>query len=535
MTDDVAQFDALIVGAGFAGIYALHRLRKMGLEVCTVEAGADVGGTWYWNRYPGARCDTESMQYSYSFSEEIQQEWEWTELYAAQPEILSYIKFVADRLELRQHITFNTRVDALNWDDDASLWTATFSDGRKVRARYCIMATGCLSVAKEPDISGLEDYKWRLLKTSDWPAEEPDFLDERVGLIGTGSSGIQTSTTIAPGCGNLTVFQRTPNYSVPANNRPMSAHYVESWKSNYPERRAALRQSRNYTLYNNPGMRSGQELTERQQKALLEAEWQIGGIGFIYTFNDTTKDREVNTAVADFVRRKIRETVEDPQTAKVLSPGDYPIGAKRICVDTGYYEIFNRDNVDLVDIRADPVETATANGLKLKSGQEIELDTMILATGYDAMTGALNRIDISGREGRTLSQEWDAGPQTYLGLMVAGFPNMFLVTGPGSPSVLSNMVPSIEEHVEWITDTIGDLHDRNESELEPVRAAQQDWMAEVDAVSRKSLMREAASWYMGANVDGKAQVFMPYAGGSVTYAQILDQRTSDGMQGFVYR
>ncbi|MES1923749.1 NAD(P)/FAD-dependent oxidoreductase [Salinisphaera sp. T31B1] len=535
MSDPIERHDALVVGAGFAGVYALHRLRTLGLNARAVEAGADVGGTWYWNRYPGARCDTESMQYSYSFSDEIQQEWDWSELYAAQPEILAYINFVVDRLALRDHIDFNTCLSSLRYDAETALWRAAFDDGRQVEATYCVMATGCLSVPKVPDIEGLEHFQGRLLKTSEWPSERPDFSADRVGLIGTGSSGIQTATTIAADCRQLTVFQRTPNYSVPANNRPMSQGYIKAWKSDYANRREQVRQTRNYTLYNNPGQRSGHELTEQQLDTLLEAEWQIGGIGFLYAFNDVTRDREVNEAVARFVRKKIGEIVDDPDTAAVLAPSDYPIGAKRICVDTGYYEIFNHDHVDVVDIKADPVAGVTETGVRLNSGREFELDTLVLATGFDAMTGALSRIDIRGRDDLPLSQEWAAGPKTYLGLMVADFPNLFLVTGPGSPSVFSNMVPSIEEHVDWITETVADLERRQDQTVEPTRDAQEDWMAEVDAVSRRTLMREANSWYLGANVEGKPQVFMPYIGGSAVYARILKQRTTNDMEGFVFR
>lgn len=534
MSESSKQYDALVIGAGFAGIYALHRLRKLGLDVCAVEAGSDVGGTWYWNRYPGARCDTESMQYSYSFSEEIQQDWNWTELYAAQPEILQYINFVVDRLRLREHIRFDTRVEALDYNADTALWTARLEERCRILARYCVMATGCLSVPNEPNIAGLERFGGRLLKTSDWPSETPDFSADRVALIGTGSSGIQTATTIAKDTGQLTVFQRTPNYSVPAHNRPMSEGYVNAWKNDYVSRRAQVRETRNYTLYNNPGQRSGHEVTDAQFEKLLEAKWQIGGIGFLYAFNDITRDREINEAVAAFVRKKIGEIVDDPETAAVLAPSDYPIGAKRICVDTGYYEIFNKANVDIIDIKADPVATVTETGLLLDSGQALDFDTIILATGFDAMTGALNQIQITGRDARVLSHEWDVGPRTYLGLMVADFPNLFLVTGPGSPSVFSNMVPSIEEHVDWITQTIAGLECRAERIVEPTRAAQEDWMSEVDAASRRTLMREASSWYLGANVEGKPQVFMPYIGGSATYARILKARTDNDMEGFVY-
>lgn len=534
MEADTTRHDALIVGAGFAGMYALYKLREEGLDVMGVEAGSDVGGTWFWNRYPGARCDVESMQYSYSFSDEIQQAWNWSELYAAQPEILRYINFVADKLELRRHIRFNTRVASLDYDEQARLWQARFDDGSSALAKYCIMATGCLSVPKVPDIAGIERFQGRLLSTADWPAEEPDFESDRVGLIGTGSSGIQTATTIAPRVGELTVFQRTPNFSVPAHNRSIDDNYTQAWKNEYADRRKRLRTTRNYTLYNNPGQRSGLEVTDAQFEKILEAKWEIGGIGFLYAFTDITRNRQVNEAVARFVRQKIQDTVDDPEVAKTLSPEGYPIGAKRICVDTGYYEIFNRDNVSLIDIKSDPIESASENGVVLASGRRIELDTIILATGFDAMTGALGRIAIHGRARQTLAEAWEAGPQTYLGLMVNGFPNLFLVTGPGSPSVFSNMVPTIEEHVDWIVSTLLDLERSSADTIEPEAHAQETWVETVNDVSKQTLMREANSWYLGANVAGKPQVFMPYVGGSPKYAEILKGVTENDMEGFVY-
>lgn len=534
MSDKLKSYDALIVGAGFAGLYALYKLRALGLSVRVVEAGDDIGGTWYWNRYPGARCDVESMQYSYSFSDEIQQEWDWSELYAAQPEILRYINFIADRLDLRRDIDFNTRVAGLDYDEAHARWHVAFEDGGRVSARYCVMATGCLSVPKVADIAGLERFQGRLLKTSEWPDAAPDFSSDRVGLVGTGSSGIQTATTIAAQTKALTVFQRTPNFSVPARNRAIDEGYVSAWKNDYVDRRQRARTTRNYTLYNNPGQRSGLEVTDAQFDKVLEAKWEIGGIGFIYAFTDITRDRRVNEAVAKFVQRKIRETVDDPDAAQVLASQDYPIGAKRICVDTGYYEIFNQPQVSLVDIKRDPVAEVVEDGLMLESGRHFALDTLILATGFDAMTGALNRIDIRGRGGALLAEEWRDGPQTYLGLMVAHYPNLFLVTGPGSPSVFSNMVPSIEEHVDWIAQTIEDLEHSDSTVIEAEADVQQAWVSEVNAVSEKTLMREANSWYLGANVAGKPQVFMPYVGGSATYGQILKDITADGMKGFSY-
>lgn len=525
--------DAVIVGAGFGGLYALHRLREMGLSAQVIEAGSGIGGTWFWNRYPGARCDIESMQYSYSFSEEIQDEWVWSELYAGQPEILAYINFVADKLSLRDGVTLNTRVIAATFDEERSLWFLSCDDGTTIAARHCVMATGCLSIPLAPDIPGIDRFEGPLLRTSDWPEGGVDLRGKTVGVIGTGSSGIQLTPALASEVARLIVYQRTPNYAIPAQNRPIDDHYVKTWRDNYPRRRAAARQTRNNTL-NNAGYRTGAEVTEDQFRAELESRWAIGGIGFMYSFTDITSNPETNRRVSEFVREKLSQKIKDPQVAEALIPTDYPIGAKRICVDTAYYETFNRDNVEIRDLKSDPIASVTTDGVRLDSGARDKLDVLVLATGFDAMTGALKRIEITGRGGRKLADEWEGGPLTLYGLGVAHFPNMFIVAGPGSPSVFSNMVTSAEQHVDWIADTIRHLDGSGHKTIEPTEAAQDDWVKHVNEVAAATLMYEGNSWYVGANVPGKARVFMPYLGGVADYLAALEDATADGYRGFKF-
>ncbi|MEC7762154.1 MAG: NAD(P)/FAD-dependent oxidoreductase [Pseudomonadota bacterium] len=524
--------DAVIVGAGFGGVYALHRMREMGLDAQVIEAGSGIGGTWFWNRYPGARCDIESMQYSYSFSEEIQNEWTWSELYAAQPEILEYINYVADKLSLRDGIRLNTRVLSATFDEDQAIWTVTCDDGSRYRARFCVMATGVLSIPLAPNIPGIEAYEGPLLRTSDWPEGGIDLTGKTVGVIGTGSSGIQLTPALAPQVEQLIVYQRTPNYAIPAHNRPIDDHYVTTWRTNYPKRRAAARQTRNNTL-NNAGYRTGAEVTDEQFRTEMESRWAVGGIAFMYAFTDITSNPETNRRVSDFVREKLAEKIDDPEVADTLIPQDYPIGAKRICVDTNYYETFNRDNVDVRNIQDNPIETVTATGVRLEDGREDKLDVLVLATGFDAMTGALKRIDITGRAGRKLADEWEAGPLTYFGLGVAHFPNMFIVAGPGSPSVFSNMVTSAEQHVDWIAETIQHVQEAGRKSIEVTEDAQDGWVRHVNEVADATLMYEGKnSWYIGANVPGKPRVFMPYLGGVADYLAALEDATQDDYRGF---
>jgi cyclohexanone monooxygenase len=522
--------DVVIVGAGFAGLYMLHRLRGLGLSAIVFEAADGVGGTWYWNRYPGARCDVESMQYSYSFSEELQQEWRWSEVFSSQPEILRYANFVADRLDLKRDICFETRVTDASFDEATHRWAVRTDRGDAVSARYCVMATGCLSTARMPDFPGLDSFKGNTYHTGHWPHEGVDFTGLRVGVIGTGSSAIQAIPVIAQQAAHVTVFQRTPNFSIPSRNGPMPESYEQSWKQQYAEHRAKARLSRNGILAN-PNDVSAIDTPEDQRLAVYEDRWASGGTTFMAAFNDLIFNKASNDTAAEFVRDKIRAMVKDPAKAELLAPKDHPIGTKRICVDTDYYLTYNRPNVSLVNVRGAPIQAITPNGLRA-GDQEYEFDAIVFATGFDAMTGALTRINISGRGGETLAAKWEAGPRTYLGLMTAGFPNLFMITGPGSPSVLSNMIVSIEQHVDWIADCLDDLKSRQLDCIEPTLAAENAWVEHVNQVADTTLYPSAASWYMGANIPGKPRVFMPYIGGVGAYRQKCDEVAANGYEGF---
>lgn len=524
-------YDVVVVGAGFAGMYMLHRLRQQGLSARVYEQGGDVGGTWYWNRYPGARCDVESMQYSYSFDEELQQEWEWSERYAPQPEILKYASHVADRFNLRGDIQFDTRVDRAEFDENANRWSVTTSDGRTVAARHVVLATGCLSNAKMPDIKGLGDFRGEVYHTGHWPHEPVDFTGLRVGVIGTGSSGIQSVPVIAEQASHLTVFQRTANFSIPARNAALTPEEREAFRSNYPEiRRIAREEMRNGIVQEVPD-RGALDDGENERHARFESRWAKGGLTFMGVYNNLVFDKAANDTAADFVRDKIADIVEDPQTARLLQPNDHPIGSKRICIDTDYFATFNRPNVTLVDIKSDPIQQILPHAVRT-AAREIEVDALVLATGFDAMTGSVAKIDIRGRNGQTLNQKWAEGPKTYLGLMSAGFPNLFIITGPGSPSVLSNMIVSIEQHVDWITDCIAWMRDRDLVAIEASGHAEDKWVAHVNEVAHTTLYPQANSWYMGANVPGKPQIFMPYIGGVGLYRQICNDVAAKGYEGF---
>ncbi len=522
--------DAVIVGAGFAGLYMLHRLRGLGLSVRVFEAGKGVGGTWYWNRYPGARCDVESMDYSYSFSDELQQDWKWTERYAAQPEILRYINHVADRFDLRRDIQLETRVTAAAFDEATNLWAVQTDRGDRVSARFCIMATGCLSSAQVPKYKGLESFEGKLYHTGNWPHEGVDFTGQRVGVIGTGSSAIQSIPIIARQAARLHVFQRTPNFSVPARNAPLDADFERSVKSSYPEYRREARLTRiGFVVDRREESALAVPPEERQRE--YEARWSRGGLGFTAIFEDLLTNKDANDTAAEFFRDKIRSTVRDPAVAEKLVPQHYPVGTKRLCVDTDYYVTYNRDNVTLIDLRKTPIEAITPHGLRTQE-QDYTLDNIVFATGFDAMTGALLSIDVRGRQGQTLRETWEAGPRTYLGLAVAGFPNLFAITGPGSPSVLSNMIVSIEQHVDWIADCMTYMRERGYAAIEATAEAQEMWVAHVNDVGNLTLYPQANSWYMGANVPGKPRIFMPYIGGVGVYRQKCDDVAAKGYEGF---
>ena len=453
------NFDAIIVGAGFAGMYMLHSLRQRGKRVRVLDMASDVGGTWYWNRYPGARCDVVSVDYSFSFSEDVQQEWNWTEKYAAQPEILNYAKFVAEKLDLKRDIQFDTRVDAMAYDDDSCMWTLTTDQGEALTTRTCIMATGCLSMPKDPDIPGVQSFEGPVYFTSRWPHEKVDFAGKVVGLIGTGSSGIQVAPKIAEEAERLLVFQRTPSYTLPARNVSLTAESLDEVKASYAERRALAR--RHPAGHLRPlGKRATFSYSDEERRKEFEGAWQRGGLDLFGVFCDLIVDERANEEVARLIYEKIDEAIDDPVTAAALKPRRDPLGGRRVCLDTDYYKTFNRKNVDLIDVQADPIEAVLADGLRTRS-QHYKFDVLVLATGFDAMTGALLAIDIRGREGRSLREKWRDGPLSYLGVAIEGFPNLFTITGPGSPSVLTNVIASIEQHVEWITNLI-DYMDANE-------------------------------------------------------------------------
>jgi cation diffusion facilitator CzcD-associated flavoprotein CzcO len=530
----VSDFDAIIVGAGFAGLYQLYRLRELGLSTRVFEAGEGIGGTWFWNCYPGARCDVESMEYSYSFSPQLEQEWTWTERYARQPEILAYINHVADRFDLRRDIQFNTRVTAADFDDETNRWMIETDNGGRFSAKYVVMATGCLSAKKTPDFKGLRSFKGDWYLTSAWPKEGVDFTGKRVGVVGTGSTAIQAIPQIAKQAAHLTVFQRTPNFSVPAQNGPLTDEVQRKLKAKYREHRQRQRESAFGLAVDFIG-RSALDVTPDEARKELERHWQAGGVpGFMLAFTDVLTSKDANEVVAEFVRSKVRETVKDPAVAEMLCPKDHPIATKRLCVDTEYYETYNRDNITLVNIRKSPIEEITPAGLRTKDA-EYQLDSLVFAIGFDAMTGALSDIDIRGRGGHSLRHAWKEGPRTYLGIGIAGFPNMFLITGPQSPSVLSNMVLSIEQHVDWITDCLAHMREHDLDTIEATVEAQDKWVEHVAEVGNATLFPLANSWYVGANVPGKPRVFMPYLGGVGTYRQICNKIAANGYEGFAFQ
>jgi cation diffusion facilitator CzcD-associated flavoprotein CzcO len=529
-TDNMADgaLDMVIVGAGFAGLYMLHRARTMGLSARVFEAGSGVGGTWYWNRYPGARCDVESMEYSYQFSAELQEQWDWTERYAAQPEILRYANHVADRFDLRRDIRFDTRVHAAAFDEGQGRWVIETDREARTVATWCVMATGCLSSTNLPDFEGPDRFEGAWYHTGRWPHEGVDFTGLRVGVIGTGSSAVQSIPLIARQTAHLFVFQRTPNYVVPAHNAPLDPAARQRVKANYPALRARAKQNRTGLLYQ-INQKPALEATDDERQREYQARWEQGGLGFLGAFADLLINREANDTAAEFIRRKIRDTVRDPAVADILSPSSV-VGCKRLCIDTGYFETFNRPNVSLVDASNKPIERITRDAI-VCGGRDYPVDAIVFATGFDAMTGALRKIDLRGRGGRSLKDKWAAGPRTHLGITIAGFPNLFIITGPGSPSVLSNMLPSIEQHVDWIAGCIGSVRKQGLSRIEPTEAAEDAWVTHVNGVADATLYPSCNSWYLGANIPGKPRVFMPYLG-FPAYVEKCAEEAAAGYQSF---
>lgn len=536
--NDQSVLDAVVVGAGFAGMYMVYRLREMGLTAIACERGNGVGGTWYWNRYPGARCDVESMEYSYEFSDALQQEWNWTERFAAQPEILRYANHVADRFDLRGLIRFNTEVANAHFDERTNLWQVTTqpygaeggAGSKTLRARFCIMATGCLSSTNTPDIPGLDEFTGNVYHTGQWPQEGVDFSNRRVAIVGTGSSAIQSIPLIAEQAKVLTVFQRTATYSVPARNGPLSDEEIAKTKANYAQLRADNRlQPAAFGARFTRGGGSALAASRTAVRKDLERRWQLGGFGFMAGFNDFMLNKDANVLAAEFVREKIRGMVDNAETAQLLCP-DQIIGCKRLCFDTNYYETYNRDNVHLVSVKDHPIERISSQGL-VTNGVEYVVDDLIFATGFDAMTGSLLKMDIRGRGGERLQDKWQAGPRTYLGLNMHGFPNLFTITGPGSPSVLANMIVATQQHVNWICAAIAHMQTEDKALIEAEVCAEDDWVEHVNTLASHTLYPTCNSWYLGANVPGKPRVFMPHLG-FPSYVERCDEIVSAGYVGF---
>jgi len=532
------QYDVIIVGAGFSGMYMLHRLRSLNLKVRVIEKAVDVGGTWYWNRYPGARCDVPSMEYSYSFSDQLQQDWDWTEVMAAQPEILTYAGEVADRFDLRSDIQFETSVLSVVYNDESRSWILETDSPEAFEATYCIMATGCLSVPNTPDISGAANFKGAIYHTGSWPHEGVDFTGLTVGIIGTGSSGTQSIPVIAQEAKHLTVFQRTPNYTMPAHNQPLSDSFRNDAKANYADIRKQQRESMAGIIGYGYGF--GGATTDEPTESILDTSREdrdhlveTSGFDSIQRFIDIGVDMDANELACDMYRSQLSKVVKDQETAKGLMPQNYPIGCKRPVIDTQYFETFNRDNVTLVDLRKGGIEQITTSGIKTEQGQ-FEFDVLVYATGFDAMTGALLGMNIQGKDGIKLSNTWDAGPRSYLGLQIHGYPNLFTITGPGSPSVLSNMMVSIEQHVDWIFDCIRYMKDNNYNLIEASEKAETDWIAHVNEVAEGTMFTVSSchSWYLGANIPGKPRIFMPYVGGVGLYREKCDAIVKNNYEGF---
>lgn len=530
----VAELDAVVVGAGFAGIYMLHRFKTLGFSVRAFESGSEAGGTWYWNGYPGARCDVESMEYSFQFSDELQQSWEWSERYATQPEILRYINHVVDRFELRGDIQFNTEIAAAVYDEAVERWLLTTRDGKRISARYCVMATGPLSTTSVPPFKGLDSFAGGTYHTGNWPQAGVDFAGKRVAVIGTGSSGIQCIPLIAEEAARLTVFQRTANYSAPAHNKMLAQDAREQVKADYANFRAANKQMPGGFGAGHPytGL-AGADLPDEEKTRILEERWAYGGLHFFGCFTDLMVDKAVNEFAADFIRDKIRARVDDPEKAELLCPKQ-TLGCKRLATDTGYYQTFNRPNVDLVDLKRDAISEILPQGIKLESGNIIELDAIVFATGFDALTGTLFKMNITGRDGRTLNEKWADGAFSYLGIAMAGFPNLFITNGPGSPSIWSNMVQSLEQHIDLITDTISYAVERDRRVIEADPAQEQQWLSRVNEIVEPALYYSCDSWYLGSNIPGKPRVFTAYLG----FPDYLDQCArivADDFRGFHFR
>ena len=524
--------DMIVVGAGFGGMYAVYKFREMGLKLQAFEAGGDVGGVWYWNRYPCARVDLPSIDYSFAFSKEIEQEWSWSEYFADQSELLRYMNFVADRLDLRKHFQFNTRVKGAVWDEARKLWRVTTARGDVYEATYCVMATGPLSVPKDPEIPGIDRFQGELLRAARWPHEPVSYAGKRVGVIGAGSTGIQIIQEVGPQAGELFVFQRTPSFTMPMCNQKLDPDYVAEVKRHYPSiRRAAVNSA--VGGVRPQSTRAFFTVTPAQRRSLLEDAWKQGGLAMLGTFSDLLVNEEANEEVAEFVRSKIGEIVKDPVTAEALKPRGYPIFARRPCLDSSYYETYNLPSVHLLDCLKDPIVEITEKGVRLESG-ETPLDMLIFATGYDGLTGALLAFDVTGRDGRTVKQKWSEGARSHLGLMMEGFPNLFLTTGPTGPAALANIVHISEHDVDWIADAIGYMDSNGLSAIEPTSEAEERWMEIVRDLAGRTLLSKAKTWYVGANVSGKPQGLTLFTGGFPRYVEYCKAATQSGYRDFAF-
>jgi cyclohexanone monooxygenase len=530
--DSGADYDVVVVGAGFSGLYSLHRLRdELGLSVKVIEKADDVGGTWYWNRYPGARCDSESHVYCYSFNDELLDEWDWSERYPEQPEVLEYLRFAADHLDLRRDIDFETEVTSAAFQEDTGLWNIETDDGDSVTAPFFVTAVGCLSKPFIPDFEGVESFTGEWYHTGKWPHDGVNFDDKDVAVVGTGATGIQIIPEIAKtDVDHLTVFQRTPNYAVPARNRPLEDDDRAEIRDNYDEIFDAAHSS-GFGHPFEPAYETAEGLSQEEVEERLEPRWKEGGFRFMLTFGDLVVNPETNEKVSEFIRDKIRETVDDPELAEKLVPRDHYYATKRPPLHTDYYETYNKDNVSLVDVTETPIERITPNGIRT-SDTEREFDMIVYATGFDAMTGTLLQMDIQGRDGLTLDEKWSDGPKTYLGLGVHGFPNMFTITGPQSPSVLTNMPVSIEHHVEWISGAIDHFVENDIRHVEPTKEAEDAWTAHNRNVAEQTLYPTADSWYMNKNIPEKPTVFTPYIGGADLYHETIAEVAEKGYEGF---
>lgn len=541
------KVDVLVVGAGFSGIYLTHRLRNRGLNVQTIEAGDEVGGTWYWNRYPGARCDVPSVEYSFSFSKEIQDSWKWSEKYSSQPEILKYAQYVTDKLALRKHILFNTKVTDAIYNEENNLWTISTDKGDIFETPYFIMATGCLSVPRTPNFTGMENFTGELYHTGSWPHSPINFTGKRVGIIGTGSSGIQSIPVIAESAKEVTVFIKDSNYTLPSNNELLTDEYLNEVKAVYDDVRHKERYSWGGQIFtNNPTVKSVSGYTKElpiskplcdhskeEVNKLMNEQYLNAGLGLIFTFTDLGFNEESDKILREFLDGRIRNIVKDPDKAEILVPKSGRYYDRRPVMDTNYYETFNKEHVDVVDVNKEPIIEFTEKGIKTNQG-EYEYDVIVCATGFDAMTGAINRVNIIGKEGQSLKEKWNEGPKAYLGVMSHGFPNLFMVTGPGSPSVLSNMIVSIEQHVEWIDDCLKYMQENNITVIEPEQEAEENWVNHGIEIAKPLFITQGNSWYVGANVPGKPRVIMPYVGGVGNYRLKCEEIAKNGYEGFTF-